>query len=83
MKQAIMYGAGNIGRGFIGQLFSLSGYEVSFIDVNIQVIDRLNAEREYPVYVTRGDSYERQPVLPQGSSLRPKAMLPRSRLPKR
>lgn len=62
MKQAIMYGAGNIGRGFIGQLFSLSGYEVSFIDVNMQVIDRLNAEREYPVYVTRGESYERQPV---------------------
>lgn len=62
MKQAIMYGAGNIGRGFIGQLFSLSGYEVSFIDVNMAVIDRLNAEREYPVYVTRGDSYERQPV---------------------
>lgn len=62
MKQAIMYGAGNIGRGFIGQLFSLSGYEVSFIDVNMAVIDRLNADREYPVYVTRGEEYERQPV---------------------
>lgn len=39
MKKAIMYGAGNIGRGFIGQLFSQSGYEVAFIDVNMTVID--------------------------------------------
>ena len=39
MKQAIMYGAGNIGRGFIGQLFHMSGYEISFIDVNMTVID--------------------------------------------
>ena len=31
--KAIMYGAGNIGRGFIGALFAQSGYDVSFIDV--------------------------------------------------
>ena len=40
MKKAVIYGAGNIGRGFIGQLFSMSGYEISFIDVNAAVIDR-------------------------------------------
>ena len=34
MKKAVMYGGGNIGRGFIAQLFNLSGYEVVFIDVN-------------------------------------------------
>ncbi|MDR2759555.1 MAG: hypothetical protein LBB78_09250, partial [Spirochaetaceae bacterium] len=28
-----MYGAGNIGRGFIGPLFTASGYELTFIDV--------------------------------------------------
>lgn len=37
MKKAIMYGAGNIGRGFIGQLFYESGDDVSFIDVNMNV----------------------------------------------
>jgi len=58
MKKAIMYGAGNIGRGFIGQLFYESGYEVSFIDVNMTVIDKLNADGEYPVYITNGDKYD-------------------------
>lgn len=58
MKKAVMYGAGNIGRGFIGQLFYMSGYETSFIDVNMEVINRLNADGSYPVYITRGDRYE-------------------------
>lgn len=62
MKKAIMYGAGNIGRGFIGQLFYESGYEVSFIDVNMTVIDKLNADGGYPVYITSGDNYEEHPV---------------------
>lgn len=57
MKKAVMYGAGNIGRGFIGQLFRQSGYEVSFIDVNMAVIDRLNSDGRYPVYITDGDRY--------------------------
>lgn len=57
MKQALMYGAGNIGRGFIGQLFHMSGYEISFIDVNMTVIDKLNTDGQYPVYITDGDSY--------------------------
>ena len=64
MKKAIMYGAGNIGRGFIGQLFSLSGYEVGFVDVNEAVISRLNADRKYNVYVTDGDGYKTHTVSP-------------------
>ncbi len=57
MKQALMYGAGNIGRGFIGQLFHMSGYEISFIDVNMAVVDKLNTDGQYPVYITEGDDY--------------------------
>lgn len=52
-----MYGAGNIGRGFIGQLFHMSGYEISFIDVNMAVIDKLNEDGCYPIYITDNDSY--------------------------
>lgn len=57
-----MYGAGNIGRGFIGQLFSLSGYEVTFIDINEAVVSQLQTERSYPLYITRGEEYEKQEV---------------------
>lgn len=54
MKKAVMYGAGNIGRGFIGQLFSESGYEVVFIDVNIEVVNQLNQDKKYPVRILTG-----------------------------
>lgn len=54
MKKAVMYGAGNIGRGFIGQLFSESGYEVTFIDVNTEIINKLNRDGGYPVVVLSG-----------------------------
>ena len=49
MKKALIYGAGNIGRGFIGQLFSQSGYEVTFIDVNRELIEKLDADGRYPI----------------------------------
>ena len=48
MKKAVMYGAGSIGRGFIGALFSEIGYEVVFIDVNDSVIELINKEKTYP-----------------------------------
>jgi mannitol-1-phosphate 5-dehydrogenase len=51
MKKAVMYGSGNIGRGFIGQLFSESGYEVVFIDINPVILDRLNRDGSYPVRI--------------------------------
>lgn len=47
--QAVMYGAGNIGRGFIGLLLSQSGYKVSFVDVNDTVINAMNDAHRYPV----------------------------------
>ena len=45
--KAVMYGAGSIGRGFIGALFSEIGYEVVFIDVNDDVIHLINKEKTY------------------------------------
>ena len=40
--KAVMYGAGNIGRGFIAQRFFLSGYHTTFIDVNAEVVNAIN-----------------------------------------
>ena len=58
MKKFIMYGAGNIGRGFIGQLFSQSGYSVGFIDINKEVIGRLNSDKEYPVDIVTSEGVQ-------------------------
>ena len=54
MKKAVMYGAGNIGRGFIGQLLFESGYETVFIDVNIEILNKLNNDGKYPVNILKG-----------------------------
>lgn len=49
MKQVVHFGAGNIGRGFIGALFSQSGYHVTFVDIADQIIDQLNDKKQYQV----------------------------------
>ena len=51
MKQAIHFGGGNIGRGFIGELLVRSGYEVTFVDVAETLVDEINARRSYDIEV--------------------------------
>ncbi|MFQ6094968.1 MAG: mannitol-1-phosphate 5-dehydrogenase [Candidatus Bathyarchaeia archaeon] len=51
MRKIVIFGAGNIGRSFIGQLFSRSGYEVVFIDVDDAIVNELNERRRYRVEV--------------------------------
>ena len=55
MQKAVIYGAGNIGRGFIGQVFHDSGYEVVFIDINRTIIDALNFRGGYTLRVVGND----------------------------
>lgn len=56
MKTAVQFGAGNIGRGFIGAVLSQSGYRVVFADVNKEIVDRINADRQYTVHIKDVDS---------------------------
>ena len=58
MKQAVMYGGGNIGRGFIGALLSQSGYRVTFIDVAEPVIKALQEKEKYPIRIVSTEGYE-------------------------
>lgn len=51
MKKAVQFGAGNIGRGFIGALLSQAGYHVTFADVAQVVIDKINEDKGYTVHV--------------------------------
>ncbi|MBA4603803.1 mannitol-1-phosphate 5-dehydrogenase [Thermoactinomyces mirandus] len=46
---AVHFGAGNIGRGFIGSLLHQSGYEVCFVDVNQEIVDLLNQKQAYKI----------------------------------
>lgn len=57
--KAVIFGAGNIGRGFIGALFSHAGYEVTFIDVSAPVVKKINEDHCYPLtIVSNGGSRE-------------------------
>lgn len=51
MKTAIHFGAGNIGRGFIGLLLEQSGYHVVFADVNESLIGAIRKDKAYTVFI--------------------------------
>lgn len=51
MKNAVQFGAGNIGRGFIGALMSESGYNVVFADVNADIINEINKAGQYTINI--------------------------------
>ena len=61
-KTAVMYGAGNIGRGFIGQVLHDSGYEVAFVDVDQNLIDAFNQTGSYVITVVEGDRAEEKVI---------------------
>ena len=64
MKTAVITGAGNIGRGFIGQIMHEGGYKPVFLDVAAPVVDALNAEGGYPLDIVSRDGAERRIISP-------------------
>lgn len=46
---ALQFGAGNIGRGFVGQLLSQAGYSVVFVDVIDSLVDQMNQQGQYTI----------------------------------
>jgi mannitol-1-phosphate 5-dehydrogenase len=64
METVVQFGAGSIGRGFVGQLFSEAGLEVVFVDVAHELVAGLNARRSYPLELVGPDRRERLEVAP-------------------
>jgi len=49
LRRAVIFGAGNVGRGFLGQLFSESGYLVTFVDIDVPLIEAMRSRRTYTI----------------------------------
>ncbi len=56
--KAIQFGAGNIGRGFIGAVLAQAGYELVFADVVEELLSQINTRKEYTVHVSDHNSYD-------------------------
>ncbi len=61
MKTAIHFGAGNIGRGFIGSLLSQAGYRVVFADVNRELVEAIAAAGQYTLRIV-GDTVHTETI---------------------
>ncbi len=63
MKKLLQFGAGNIGRSFIGQVFSRGGYEVVFVDINDVVVTALNERHRYRVMVKKNEEPDEEIIV--------------------
>lgn len=61
MLKAIHFGAGNIGRGFIGYLLAKSNYDVTFVDIADELVNDINKYKNYEV-ITLSDTKTKESV---------------------
>lgn len=59
MKTAVHFGAGKIGRGFIAELLHDSGYRIVFADVVDALVDLINEEHKYSLFLIDNDYEEK------------------------
>ena len=48
-KLALHFGAGNIGRGFIAPVLQENNYRVIFVDIDENLISKINREKKYEI----------------------------------
>lgn len=54
--KSLHFGAGNIGRGFIGDLLHKSGYDITFVEVTDKIVRQLNKDKYYELYLLDQDN---------------------------
>lgn len=59
--KAVHFGAGNIGRGFIGDLLHDSGYEITFVEVNLALVAEINRTNSYDLYLIN-EGYQKKVI---------------------
>ena len=64
----VIFGAGKIGRSFIGQVFGMEGYRVIFIDTDAALVNELNRRGEYPV-VIKGPHREQRIIIKNAAAI--------------
>ncbi len=60
MKLAVQFGAGNMGRGFMGQLFWEAGYSTVFIETSEPLVHTLNQKKRYTLKLL--DAYTKREI---------------------
>jgi mannitol-1-phosphate 5-dehydrogenase len=60
----VQFGAGAIGRGFLGELWADAGYETVFVDTNRELVQALNDHRAYPLHLVSSDGVQEKQLGP-------------------
>ncbi len=55
VRSVVMFGAGCVGRGFLGQLLTESGYALTFVEIDAPLMEALNARRAYTLRLVDND----------------------------
>ena len=58
MEKVVVIGAGRSGRGYVGELYDLEGYEITYADIDQELVDRLNGQGYYTVFKIDEDGSE-------------------------
>lgn len=53
--KAVHFGAGNIGRGFIGEVLNKNQFSITYLDTNVELIEQLNHDQGYEIQYLADD----------------------------
>lgn len=55
-KQAVLIGAGKIGRGYLADLFSQIGYHLTFLEYSEELVKKMREQGYYTVNMAHADA---------------------------